>query len=255
MSQQQTEAREADEAARASFYAIYSETHSSTQEQGMMTQIEKTLSTSKDDEEILGTSQTFPKFASITGDGIMIGTCTGVVHASPEEVSAYMFLTDTHQARKTHIAANGPDNSKYPLKTIHAINDHHNINYSCRKLPPPLNPRDWLTRNIIQRVDADTIKYFCTSINDDEPDLPPNFTKTTLHNAIRGEISMIHEYERLPHNQTRFTLRLKVDIKGSVPKKIANMGMSGALDSVYRAYKYFQRDEEIDELEVSLKYI
>jgi len=28
--------------------------------------------------------------------------------------------------------------------------------------------------------------------------------------------------------------------------------MSGALDQVYKAYKYFQRDEEIDELEVSL---
>jgi len=73
-----------------------------------------------------------------------------------------------------------------------------------------------------------------------------------LTKFVRGEISIIHEYERLPHNQTRFTLRLRVDLKGSVPKTIANMGMSGALDQVYRAYKYFQRDEEIDELEVSL---
>ncbi|GMI62587.1 hypothetical protein ScalyP_jg1617, partial [Parmales sp. scaly parma] len=30
------------------------------------------------------------------------------------------------------------------------------------------------------------------------------------------------------------------------------MGMSGALNSVYKAYKYFQRDEEIDELERKL---
>jgi hypothetical protein len=30
------------------------------------------------------------------------------------------------------------------------------------------------------------------------------------------------------------------------------MAISGALQQVYRAYKYFQRDEEIDELEVSL---
>ena len=67
-----------------------------------------------------------------------------------------------------------------------------------------------------------------------------------------GEISRIHTYQRLPHNQTRFTLQLKVDIKGSVPKQIANMAISGALGQVYRAYKYYQRDEEIDELEVSL---
>ena len=221
-------------------------------EQTIHDNIFQTLSTSKDEQVPIDNRPFFPKFVSSKNDGVVIGSCTGVVQTSPEDLLAYMYLTDTHEARATHIAANGPDSSKYPNKKIHTINDHHHITYSCRKLPPPLNPRDWLTRNIIQRVDADTIKYFCTSINDDEPDLPPNFTKTTLHNAIRGEISMIHEYERLPHDQTRFTLRLKVDIKGSVPKKIANMGMSGALNTVYHAYKYFQRDEEIDELEVSL---
>jgi len=62
----------------------------------------------------------------------------------------------------------------------------------------------------------------------------------------------MHKYERLPHNQTRFAFTTRVDIKGSVPKAIANMGMTGVLDTVRQAYKYFQRDEEIDELEVSL---
>jgi len=62
----------------------------------------------------------------------------------------------------------------------------------------------------------------------------------------------MHKYERLPHNQTRFTFTTRVDIKGIVPKVIANMGMSGILDTVRQAYMYFQRDEEIDELEVSL---
>ena len=330
--------RAADKAARASFtnstrfISIFSK-----KEQTILSQIDKTLSISKEDQGTLDENQQFPKWAS-NKDGIGIGTCTGIVQTSPEEVSAYMFLTDTHEARETHIAANGPDSCKYPLKTIRTINDHHKINYFCRKLPPPLNPRDWLTRNIIQRVDENTIKYFFTSIHDDDPDLPPNFNKTTLTNEarethiaangpdsckyplktirtindhhkinyfcrklppplnprdwltrniiqrvdentikyfftsihdddpdlppnfnkttltkiVRGELSCIHEYERLPNNQTRFTLRLKVDIKGSVPKKIANMGMSTALDSVYKAYKYFQRDEEIDELEVSL---
>ena len=92
------------------------------------------------------------------------------------------------EARKAHIAANGPDSSKYPNKTIRTINNHHKINYSCRKLPPPMNPREWLTRNIIQRVDDNTIKYLCTSIQDDDPDFPPSsFTKTTMENIVRGE--------------------------------------------------------------------
>ena len=225
--------------------------HHSPREEAIMTQIEQNLSTSNDEEVPIDDSPFFPKLVS-SKDGIMVGTCTGVVQTSPEELTAFMYLIDTHQAREAHIAANGPDSSKYPNKTIHVVNDHHNINYSCRKLPPPLKPRDWLTRNIIQRVDANTIKNLATSINDDDPDLPPSFTKTTMTNIIRGDISVMHKYERLPHNQTRFTLRQKVDIKGSVPKKIANMGMSSALDQVYHAYKYFQRDEEIDELEVSL---
>jgi len=203
-----------------------------------------------------------------------------------------MYLTNTHQTREAHVAANGPDSSKYQNKTIRVINDHHQIFYSCRKLPPPLKARDWLTRNLFQRVNANTIKYFSTSIHDDDPDIPPgSFTKTTMENIVRGEfrsvsaclvgkfvwlaiyphshyptllyiraffarrpgeIFWIHTYQRLPHNQTSFTLQLKVDFKGSVPKKIANMAISGALQQVYRAYKYFQRDEEIDELEVSL---
>jgi len=248
----------ADKAARTSFIntflakttpRVLTELYSPNEE-AIMTRIELSLlSTSKDD-EILDDSLFFTKRLNIK-NAIGIGTCTGIVQASPEELLAYSFLSTTHEARKAHIAANGPDSSKYPNKTIRVVNDHHQIFYSCRKLPPPMKPREWLTRNIFQRVDADTIKYFSTSIHDD-PDLPPSFTKTTLHNAIRGEISVIHEYKRLPHNQTRFTLRLKVDIKGSIPQKIANMGMSSALDSVYRAYKYFQRDEEIDELEVSL---
>jgi len=247
--------RSADEAARAAFVnSFFSITHSLTpNESFIMAQTEQTLSTTKDDAELIEESLFFPKWVCLKNDGVVIGTCTGTVHTPPENLLAYMYLHDTHQAREAHIAANGPDSSKYPLKTIQVINDHHHITYSCRKLPPPMNPREWLTRNIIQRVNADTtIKYLYTSIHDDDPDLPPSFTKTTITNIVRGEISMIHEYERLPHNQTRFTLRLKVDIKGSVPKKIANMGMSGALQQVYRAYKYFQRDEEIDELEVSL---
>jgi len=251
MSAKIVENRAADEAARADFVNSLSTKQShSPNEISIITQTEQTLST-KDNAEILVDSPFFPKFVNVR-EGIVIGTCTGVVQTSPEELTAFMYLTNTHEVREAHIADNGPDSSKYPNKTIRVINDHHKITYSCRKLPPPMNPREWLTRNIIQRVDTNTIKYFATSIHDDDPDLPLRFAKTTLTNIVRGEISMTHEYERLPHNQTIFTLRLKVDIKGNIPKKIANMGMSGALDSVYRAYKYFKRDEEIDELEVSL---
>ena len=253
MSAKIVDSRVSDETARVAFVnSCLSTTQSYTpHEQAILTQAEQTLSTSKDEEEIIDESPFFPKFVSIK-DAIMIGTCTGVVQTSPEELTTFMYETDTHQTREAHIAANGPDSSKYPNKTIRVVNNHNHITYSCRKMPPPLKPREWLARGIFRQVDEDNFILVYTPVADDDPDLPPSFTKTTLKNAIRGEFTAMHKYERLPHNQTRFTLRLKVDIKGSVPKKIANMGMSGALQQVYRAYKYFQRDEEIDELEVSL---
>jgi len=241
-----------DELARAVIVNSYHSTQTySHHEEAIVTQAEQTLSTSKDEEEIIDDN---PFFSKVVGfkDGIGIGTCTGVVQTSPEELTAFMYETDTHQAREAHIAANGPDSSKYPNKTIHVVNDHHNIHYSCRKLPPPLKPREWLARGIFRQVDEDNFILVYTPVADDDPDLPPSFTKTTLKNAIRGEFTAMHKYERLPHNQTRFTFTTRLDIKGSVPKKIANMGMSSVLDTVRQAYMYFERDKEIDELEVSL---
>jgi len=242
-----------DKAARAAFFISFFSSTSPLfpHEEAILTKAEQTLSTSKDEEEIIDDNLFFSKVVGFKV-GIGIRTCTGVVQTSPEELTAFMYETDTHEARDAHIAANGPDNSKYPNKTIRVVNDHHKITYSCRKLPPPMKARWWLSRCIFRQVDEDTFILFYSPVADDDPDLPPSFTKTTLNNAIRGEFTAMHKYERLPHNQTRFTLRLKLDIKGRVPKKIANMGISGALDSVYKAYKYFQRDEEIDVLEVSL---
>jgi len=246
--------RAADEAVRAAFISSFFSATTplkslalSPYEKSKITQVEQTLNSTKNEEE-LDDNLFFPKLVSHAEDGNIIGSVTGIVQTNPENLLAYTYLTTTHQAHDAHIASNGQDSSKYPSKTIHVVNDHHNIHYTCRKLPPPLKPRDWLTRQIFHKPNENTIKYYSFSIEDNSPF---SFTKTTLENIVRGELSCIHEYERLPHNQTSFTLRLRVDIKGSVPKKIANMGTSGALDQVYRAYKYFQRDEEIDELKVS----
>jgi hypothetical protein len=75
----------------------------------------------------------------------------------------------------------------------------------------------------------------------------------------RSERASLDEDENTSRATTKLTLNYSTQFvfctffaRRSVPNKIANMGMSGALDQVYKAYKYFQRDEEIDELEVSL---
>jgi len=226
---------------------IFGATHT-TDEQQILCSVQSSLKVEK--WEILDNCPSFPKWINLT-EAKKIGKCSGTIQTSPEELLAFIYLTGTHHARNSHIAANGPNGSKYPLKTIQVVNDHHHITYSCRKLPPPLAPRDWLTRGIWQQLDKDNFILVFVPVPDNNPDLP-NFAKSSIQGVVRGEVTAIHHYERRPHNQTRYTLTTNVFLKGSVPKNIANMGMSGLLDSVRRAHMYFQRDEEIDELEVSL---
>ena len=79
-------------------------------------------------------------------------------------------------------------------------------------------------------------------------DAPP-FTPSTLklnEKRIRGEADALCLFQRLPHNCCEFTYITKADIKGSVPKVVAESGLSGQVDGVRQAYKYFERDEEID---------
>jgi len=88
MSAKIVDSRVSDETARVAFVnSCLSTTQSYTpHEQAILTQAEQTLSTSKDEEEIIDESPFFPKFVSIK-DAIMIGTCTGVVQTSPDAPS------------------------------------------------------------------------------------------------------------------------------------------------------------------------
>ena len=54
--------------------------------------------------------------------------------------------------------------------------------------------------------------------------------------------------ERLPHDCFKITYVAKADLKGKVPSRIAEKGLSGTVDVVRRVYKYFEGDEEIDKL-------
>jgi len=76
----------------------------------------------------------------------------------------------------------------------------------------------------------------------------PPYAPSTLklgETRIRGEFTALCTFERLPHNCCKFTYVVKADIKGSVPKVVAESGLSGLVESVRDAYKYFERDEEV----------
>ena len=190
----------------------------------------------------------FPKWVALSESGVAIGKCLGVVQTSPEELLAWMFLFDSNQSMAKHTKENGADKHKYPNKLLSQINDHHIISYSCRKLPPPLAARDWLTRNFWLKADEDTYVLIYKSVNNEESDFPQNLVRSTIQNVVTGQFVSMYEFKRLPFGQTRFKMLAKADIRGSVPKQIANRAMSGVLDSVRRSYEFFEKDEEIDSL-------
>ena len=114
----------------------------------------------------------FPKDKVITEEGRGVARSVGVVQTTPVRVLGCVFHIDSDVEMAIHIRANGPDLDKYPNKTIRRVALHHQINYSCRKLPFPLQARDWLTREVFAPLENKKGYIVATkSIPDDDPDV------------------------------------------------------------------------------------
>ena len=187
----------------------------------------------------------------VEGESVGIGRCIGVVQTSPERLLAWYFDVNSDCDKAKHIKNNGPNSDQYPNGEIARISFHHQITYSCQKLPFPLLPRDWLQRGIFTQIGPDEFVLVYKFVDEKTATVPP-YTPSTLKEGvkrIRGELTALYRFQRLPHGCTKLTYIMKADIKGSVPMVIAEKGISGALDTVRNAYEYFQRDEEVDKLE------
>jgi len=85
------------------------------------------------------------------GESVGIARCVSTVQTTPERLLGWMFHIDTDDSKTKHIKANGTNNEQYPNYVVARVNDHHQITYSCKKLPFPLVARDWLHRGIFTR--------------------------------------------------------------------------------------------------------
>ena len=193
----------------------------------------------------------FPIDKAISREGRGIARCVGVVHTSPERVLAWQFHVDSDERRAKHTKTNGFDSGKYPNKTIRDVNFRHQINYSCRKLPFPLQPRDWLVRAVFAPLKNNLGYILATkSISDDDPDIPNDFKRSTLEKApIRGSLNSLCIFEKLPFGCTKFTYLARVHIGGAVPLVVAEGKLSGHVNNVRIAYDFFERDDEVDKLQ------
>ena len=193
----------------------------------------------------------FPKDKVITEEGKGVGRSFGVVQTTPERVLGWQFHAESKEGMARHGKANGSRLDKYPNKVIRRINFGHQIIYSCRKLPFPLQPRDWLTRQIFAPLESNLGYVLATiPVSNDDPDVPTGFKRSTLERPpIRGVLESLSMFERLPFGCTKFTYLVRADIGGNTPKVVAESMLSGLLDTVKFAYECFQRDDEVDKLQ------
>tara|TARA_B110000971_G_C20009796_1_gene501027 strand:- start:778 stop:1593 length:816 start_codon:yes stop_codon:yes gene_type:complete len=188
----------------------------------------------------------FPKLETFNQQGDLLGKSLGTIHACPEEVLAHCFLASNTSQRK-HTMQNGFDANKFPNKIITKVNDHHVIHYSCTSLPTPLAARDWLTSRFYIQIDPDKFVLIIRSLQDSEKQ-PTLISSSSLQTVVRGDITTCFEFERLNHCQTKMTISCRLDLKGSIPKSLANRSLSVQLDMVRETANYFERDNEIDQL-------
>ena len=81
---------------------------------------------------------------------------------------------------------------------------------------------------------------------DESGDDIPKFEKSSLHpSPTRADFAGLYKLERLPFDCCKVTYVAKADIKGSVPKVVAETGLSTIVDTPRQAYEFFKRDKEV----------
>ena len=140
-----------------------------------------------------------------------------------------------------HKDQNGDDPSAFPSRTEEEFSPHHHIIYSCRKMPFPLSPRDFLHRGVWKKLDEDTFMLGYKYCEDN--DLTEGLVRASARGVVRAEFQGIYYFERTKANHTKLTYIAKADVKGMIPSAIANTGVSGMVETVNRAQAYFAPQE------------
>ena len=98
----------------------------------------------------------FPKWKlHQAGAHLAWGKSIGVVHTTVENLCAFMYIIDSDYDMLKHKANNSTDLYKYPNKKIATLSDHSLLYYTCRKMPFPLKPREFLVKGIWKRISPD----------------------------------------------------------------------------------------------------
>ena len=131
---------------------------------------------------------------------------------------------------------------KNRLSSLTKITNHQRLYHFVRELKiPGFAPREFLTLDVWKKQGRTLVVMYESTDHTDFPPIPA---------FVRGETTSYWEYETLSkvgrQHQTRATLTLRNDLKGSIPKSFVDKGVARSLMSLSATRKQFDKSLEID---------
>jgi len=178
-------------------------------------------------------------FTLADGESTIVSRASTIVDAPVEECVAWEIdKTSRENERGYHEYASGRP------RRAELVNAHHTLYYHVFLINYyGITPRDFLNR-IIWKWSADKSSLTVVYDEVEDPRFPP------WKKYIRGSVTGAFVYERLPSigitAQTKITWTMNVDMKGAIPKALANGRITNSLMYLSTARRKFNKGNEID---------
>lgn len=164
---------------------------------------------------------------AVEGDFVKtsIGRSTTVIDASVEDCAAWEFARMTRERMQDHYSFGGL------VRQVVKVNNHCDIYLTIYDLGVrSFAPREWLVKTVWKVLDENTMIVGVVDTED------ARFPICAGKNCVRASSTTFSRYERHPEvagvPQTRVTYYQQVDLRGFIPKFVANAKSVGALSYI-----------------------
>ncbi|GMH77977.1 hypothetical protein TL16_g07607 [Triparma laevis f. inornata] len=173
------------------------------------------------------------------GDQAVIGKCVAVVDAAIEDCAAFELAKMTRVKMKDHYDFGGVEREEV------ALTNHSDLFYFVADFGiKSFARREWLMKSVWKMVDENTI---IIGYEDAEND---NYPIGAGKKYVRASATAFWKFERLPEMNgfplSRVTYCQKADLKGFIPRFVANLKIVRTLEILSVMRKKFDKSLEID---------
>ncbi|GMH73697.1 hypothetical protein TL16_g06259 [Triparma laevis f. inornata] len=175
------------------------------------------------------------------GSSAVVGRAVTVVDATVEDCAAWEYLKMSRAQLNVHYKSGGGGLDR---KVVN-ITDHSDIYHLAMDFGvSSFAPREWLMKCVWKMLDANTM---LVGIEDTEDN---NFPIGAGKKYVRASATAFWKYERLNEEngapQTKVTYYQQADLRGFIPKFVANVRITDALENLSLMREKFDKSLEID---------